>query len=96
MPALADPLQSMAATARPFTEVFPGMTDRCELRAANGQDGVACTGAECMYWRLADHIGAADGVEWEGCAIQHFRMLEGGADVAAWLLSVKDRIESSQ
>jgi hypothetical protein len=29
------------------------------------------------------------------CAIQHFRLTDQGADVAAWLLSVKERVEST-
>jgi hypothetical protein len=29
---------------------------------------------------------------WSGCAIQHFSMLDGGQEIAAWLLSAKERV----
>ena len=72
------------------------MTGHCELRAANGLHGVPCDGPDCLYWRLVDHLGLVDGVDAEGCAIQHFSMLEGGEEIAAWLLSVKQRIEAGE
>jgi hypothetical protein len=69
------------------------MTEDCRLRAANGLDGVECDGPDCIYWRLVGHLGIAEGVDDAGCAIQHFRMLDGGQEVAAWLMSVKRRLE---
>lgn len=65
--------------------------DDCKLRAANGHPDVPCDGRGCMYWRVVNHLGVEES---EGCAIQHFSMLEGGSEVAAWLLSVKERIEA--
>ena len=41
---------------------------------------------------MLGHTGVHDGEGW-GCAIQHFQLLEGGEEVAAWLLSVKRRVE---
>jgi hypothetical protein len=69
------------------------MRDRCELRAANGSYGVTCDGPDCMFWRLADHLELSEGLDRDGCAIQHFELLEGGQEVARWLLSVKRRME---
>ena len=72
------------------------MKDRCELRAANGLYGVMCDGADCMFWRLSDHLELSEGVDRDGCAVQHFEMLEGGQEVARWLLSVKRRLEDRE
>ena len=70
------------------------MTQQCELRAALGQPGVDCIGEGCIYWRLVEHLGLVEGVDEDGCAVQHFVLLEGGAPVAEWLLSVKQRLEA--
>lgn len=67
------------------------MSQECELRRANGMPGVDCDEEECIYWRVADHLGVA--VYADGCAIQHFELLDDGAEVAAWLLSLKQRVE---
>ena len=67
------------------------MTKRCELRAVNGLPDVDCDRDECIYWRVAGHLGLAESEA--GCAIQHFELLDGGEDVAAWLLTVKERLE---
>jgi hypothetical protein len=67
---------------------------QCELRAANGLGGIECEGESCVYWRLVDHLGLVEGVDEDGCAVQHFELLEGGAAVAEWLLSVKQRLET--
>jgi len=67
------------------------MSDTCELRAANGQSQRHCEGEQCVYWRVAGHLGLAESPD--GCAIQHFGMLSGGDELARWLLSVKDRVE---
>ena len=67
------------------------MTKKCELKAANGMPDVDCAETECIYWRVAEHLGVAEAQE--GCAIQYFELLDGGADVAAWLLTVKERVE---
>lgn len=64
----------------------------CTLRAANGVHDVPCDGEDCIYWRVVGHLGVSK--ETEGCAIQHFSMLDGDSSVAEWLLSVKDRLES--
>lgn len=67
------------------------MSDTCELRAANGQPEQHCEGEQCVYWRVAGHLGLVE--THAGCAIQHFGMLDGGDELARWLLSVKDRVE---
>jgi hypothetical protein len=65
----------------------------CLLRAVDGKPGVACNGDECLYWRAVEQIGVAEAPVPQQCAIQHFQLLDGGSDVAAWLLSVKLRVE---
>lgn len=65
------------------------MSENCELKAAHGAYGEPCAGATCVFWRVAGHLGTEAG---EGCAIQHFELL-GDTGVAAWLLSVKQRVE---
>jgi len=72
------------------------MNDRCELRAVNGLYGVMCDGPDCMFWRLTDHLELSEGVDRDGCAVQHFEMLEGGQEVARWLLSFKRRMEERE
>lgn len=72
------------------------MGDTCELRKANAIHGVPCDGPNCVYWRLVDHLGLVEGVDAQGCAIQHFALLEGGEQIAAWLLSVKERTEAGE
>jgi hypothetical protein len=69
------------------------LSDSCELRAANGIHGQDCDGRECIYWRVVSYIGA-EKIE-EGCAITHFQ-LHGDEETAAWLLSVKERIERAE
>jgi hypothetical protein len=66
----------------------------CKLRAASGQPGVVCDGEFCTFWRAVDLIGVTEQGEWSGCAIQHFALLDGGREVAVWLLSVKKRVEA--
>jgi len=61
----------------------------CELRAANGMHHVDCDGEQCIYWRALEHLDSGPG---EGCAIQHHQLLVDD-EVAAWLLTVKDRVE---
>jgi hypothetical protein len=46
-------------------------------------------GEECSFWRLVEHV---DGRNGSGCAIKHFRLL-GNDELAAWLLSVKERTD---
>jgi hypothetical protein len=50
-----------------------------------------------MYWRVLGHIGI-EAEEQTGCAIRYYELLSGdsGPGVAAWLLSVKQRVESVQ
>lgn len=70
------------------------MSECCELRKANDIHS-ECDGEDCVYWRAVGHLAISD--EEAGCAIQAFRMLDGGqSDVAAWLLSVKDRVEAER
>ncbi len=71
-------------------EVEERMGEFCDLRAANGQNGWLCEGEECAFWRLVEHVGDESGT---GCAIKHFQLL-GDEQRAAWLLSVKERIEA--
>lgn len=65
----------------------------CDLRAANGHSKIACDEDRCVYWRAVTHLGLSEPAGGGGCAIQHFKLLDGGAEVAAWLLSVKERVE---
>jgi hypothetical protein len=65
------------------------MGDFCDLHAANGNTDVECDAAECPFWRVVDYVSDAPG---EGCAIRHYELL-GEDGLAAWLLSVKERIE---
>ncbi len=67
------------------------MAQECELRLVNDMPGVDCDEDECIYWRVAGHLGVAEYTD--GCAIQHFELLDDGAEVAAWLLTVKQRVE---
>jgi hypothetical protein len=70
------------------------MSDCCELRQAIGVQA-ECDGESCLYWRAVDHLGLSE--EDAGCAIQRFRMLDGNGDeVAAWLHSVKERVEAQE
>lgn len=66
------------------------MARQCELKNANGIPDVECDEEECIYWRVAGHLGVAEYED--GCAIQHFQLLDDGAEMATWLLSVKARV----
>ena len=68
----------------------------CQLRKANGRPDTDCDEAACTFWRFADYLGMAEDGDWSGCAIQHFALLDGGEDVASWLLSAKERIEAME
>ena len=68
------------------------MSSECKLRMTVGHPGMPCEGEECVYWRVLGQAGIHQG-SGAGCAIQHFQLLDGGEDVAAWLLSVKRRVE---
>jgi len=70
------------------------MPEDCKLKLANGFGHIPCDEESCTYWRLVDHLGVAEGEE--GCAIQHFALLDGGGEIAAWLLSVKERVEATE
>jgi len=67
----------------------------CLLRKANGQTDVECDEERCTYWRIVEQAGVPTEPEWNGCAIQHFELLDGGAGVVAWLMSVKERVEGT-
>ncbi len=64
----------------------------CKLRAANGATGIPCDREKCAFWRVVEHLGVE--ARSDGCAIQYFQLLDGGEDIATWLLSVKERLES--
>ena len=66
----------------------------CELRVANARPGVGCDGEACLYWRPVEQVEPAAVAQPQQCAIQHFRMLDVGAEMATWLWSVKQRVES--
>jgi len=66
----------------------------CQLRAANAEPGIGCDAGDCLYWRPVRQLDPGAEVDPQQCAIQHFRMLDGGAEMAQWLLSVKQRVES--
>ena len=63
----------------------------CKLGLANGQPDTLCEEESCLFWRFVDHLDV-DQSGWSGCAIQHFSMLDGGQDIAVWLLSAKERV----
>jgi hypothetical protein len=65
------------------------MGDVCDLRAANGEIGMHCEGEACSFWRVAAFVGDGPGV---GCASKYYELL-GDDRVAAWLLSVKVRLD---
>ena len=65
------------------------MDDTCKLKQANGLQDQHCEGARCVYWRAVESLGHPAGT---GCAVQHYEML-GEDGMAAWLLSVKERVE---
>ena len=67
------------------------MADECKLRRANGTPEVDCDQEECIYWRVAGHLGLAESPG--GCAIQYFELLDEGPEMVAWLLSVKQRVD---
>lgn len=67
------------------------MSDRCELRKANDIHGADCDGEACVFWRAVGHLGEPEG---SGCALKHYEML-GDSQMAAWLLSVKERVEKA-
>jgi len=69
---------------------------QCALKAVNGQPDVACDGQECVYWRLVEQLDLSSAPLPEQCAIQHFSLLDGGSRIAAWLLSVKLRVEGDR
>lgn len=67
------------------------MAEECKLRDANGSAGHPCDGDKCVYWRVVGHLGVLEGEN--GCAVQHFELLDGSSEIATWLLSVKQRVE---
>ena len=64
---------------------------QCMLSLANGERDVLCQEEFCLFWRAVDQLDVAQG-EWSGCAIQHFALLDEGQDIAAWLMSAKQRV----
>lgn len=68
------------------------MDDNCKLRETQGAI-THCDQDACIYWRIAGHLDVVE--DTAGCAIQYFQLLDGGEDVATWLLSVKNRLEAT-
>lgn len=68
------------------------MSEVCKLRDKATGERTHCDSEQCVYWRVVEHIDAQTARS--GCAIQYFELLEGGAGIASWLLSVKQRLES--
>ena len=66
------------------------MSEHCELREANGLPEQHCDKEVCIFWRIAEHVGGPE--SGDGCAIQHYQLM-GDEGVAAWLLSVKERLD---
>ncbi|HEY5467623.1 MAG TPA: hypothetical protein VIK85_00790 [Coriobacteriia bacterium] len=64
---------------------------QCMLSLANGERDVLCEEEFCLFWRAVDQLGVAQS-DWSGCAIQHFALLDGGQEIAAWLMSAKERV----
>ncbi len=67
------------------------MSDTCKLEEAGTGRTLPCDGEACTFWRVVGHLGVAE--EESGCAVQYFELLEGGDEIASWLLSVKNRID---
>jgi len=65
------------------------MGDLCDLHAANGNIDAECRSDACPFWRVVEHVSERPAV---GCAIKHYQLL-GKDDLAAWLLTVRERIE---
>lgn len=64
----------------------------CKLRAAQGVLGVECDGERCIFWRIAEHVGLEAPAN--GCALQHFDLVNGDDTRVRWLASVKARVDS--
>jgi hypothetical protein len=64
---------------------------QCMLSLANGMPDVLCDEEFCLFWRVVDLLDVAQS-DWSGCAIQHFALLGGGQELAAWLISAKERV----
>lgn len=67
------------------------MAETCKLHQLHGVDDHLCDGETCLYWRVLSHLSEGDAEG--GCGIQEYELL-GDSRVAAWLLSVKQRIEN--
>jgi hypothetical protein len=80
----------MAAAPVPGVEGVVRVAE-CLLRKANGRPDVLCDGDSCVFWRVVDQLGVIQERDWSGCAIQYFALLDGGEEIAAWLLSAKER-----
>jgi hypothetical protein len=65
------------------------MSDLCDLHAANGNIDAKCEAQACPFWRVVEHVSELPAA---GCAIKHYQLL-GKDDIAAWLLSVRVRLE---
>lgn len=66
--------------------------DICKLKQANGLQDSDCVGEQCIFWRAVEDLGEPVGT---GCAVQYYEML-GDEGMAAWLLSVKERVERAE
>ena len=67
-------------------------TSSCNLKDVHGVYAL-CDEADCVFWRVAGHLDLVETPN--GCAIEYFELLgEDGSEVSAWLLSVKERVET--
>ncbi len=76
------------------------MTDDCKLDALNGIIS-HCREEHCQFWRVVEHVepghpGDGKAVPHTGCAIQYFSLLDGGSEIAQWLLTVRERLDGER
>lgn len=65
--------------------------NECELRRHVLDLGLPCDEGECLFWT---HLGPEGEDAAPRCAIEYFGMLgEAGEELAAWLLSLKERTD---
>lgn len=65
----------------------------CELRRHVLSLGIPCDEDECIFWT---HLGPEGGEQMQ-CAVQYFQLLgPSGQELAAWLLSLKQRTDVAE
>ncbi|MHB1391385.1 MAG: hypothetical protein ACYCXF_09205 [Thermoleophilia bacterium] len=68
--------------------------EKCRLHEVQGLEAW-CTRESCIYWRMLEPQDIDLDNE-KGCGLQHFGVLGGlTPEVAAWLLSMKKRLENT-